>query len=397
MKAMFILLKRNLIYVISCMDIFGVSLIIPIFPQYLTSIGFSNFNIGVLNSIYSAVQFFASPIIGHMSDIFDSKRVLLASLLTCSLCYPLMGTAASFISVILIRMLIGFAKHTQLLCKNYIEESADEQDHIKGFGKLSGFTSVGYIVGPVIGGYIVDLQDGFWYMCCMTGFFFVVNALFVYCLPKPTKTNKHSLAMSSNFIHSFKNIPWSICWDLFLLKCLTVFAVFAFYMNYNQSVIKRYQVSSVMVGYSFSLQGVVRSVTGFSIHRIVALFPSNFDTLYKIKITYVVIIVSILSLYLASNFGIYLVCLIPLNICLCFIRIINHEALIERTKDHSKGIILGAFNNVTAIARFSLPLISGYIVDLFDFDSVYIISVVCLLIGILVISLHSDRRRVKTD
>lgn len=394
---MLVFLKRNLIYIISCVDIFAVSLIIPILPQYLTSIGFSNFYIGVLNSVYSGIQFFASPVIGHLSDIFDSKRILLASLLMCSLCYPYMGIVTSFTSVILIRIVIGFGKHTQLLCKNYIEESANEENHIKGFGKLSGFTSVGYIVGPVIGGYLVDLDNGFWYMCCLTGIIFAVNAVFAYCLPEPSKMKKSSSSANLSFIYSFKNIPWFMCWDLFLLKCLTVFAVFAFYMNFSQSITKRYNVSSVVIGYTFSLQGIVRSVTAFSVHRIVSLFPSSLNTADRIKIIYIVVIASILSLYFAATFIVYLLCLIPLNICLCFVRILNHEALVERTKHYNKGIILGAFNNVTAVARFILPLISGYIVDHFDYDSVYIISVSCLLASIIVISFPIGQKHRKTD
>lgn len=389
--------KRNLIYLISCMDMFAVSLIIPVFAQHLQSLGLSNVNIGLLNSLYSSVQFFSSPIIGHLSDKFSSKRVLLATLLLCSLCYPIMGAVTSFMSLVVVRCVIGFIKHTQLLCKNYIEENIDENTHIEDFGKLSGFTSLGYIVGPIIGGYIIDRENGFHHMSCLAGFFFALNAVLVYFLSYTVRVEHKRTKTSLSFIRSFRSIPWSICWDLFVLKYLAVFAVFAFYINYSQSVTKRYEVSSVVIGYSYSLQGLIRSLTGFQIQRIDKLFPANLSILNKVRLTYVIVMLCFLSLYFSTTFYVYLLCLVPLNVCLCFIRIVNHEALVLRIKDCNKGIILGAFNNVTAVARFLLPLVSGYLVDRYSYDSVYAISIVSLLTGILVMSIRSRTEREKTE
>lgn len=390
-------MKCNLIYLVSCMDIFAVSLIVPLFTQFLNSIEFSNTTIGLINSVYSGIQFFASPFIGHMSDIYGSKNVLIVTLLVCSLFYPLLGMTVSVAVISFVRLLIGIVKHTQLLCKNYIEDSMDEKEHIKNFGKLSGFTALGFIVGPIIGGYIIDLHNGFTYMCCVTGFLFGVNAIFAYYLPYSKKTKKKKIITNRNFFNGFKNIPWSIVWDLFLLKSVSVFAVYSFYLNYNLSLRHRYDVSSILIGYSYSLQGIIRSSTSFTVHYILKLFPNNTVILTKIQIMYIILIISFVALYFAPNFYIYVLVLIPFNICLTFIRILNHEALIERTEDRNKGIILGAFGNVNAICRFILPLLTGYIVDKFDYDVVYIISILSLTIGILIISYCSRKRYLKLD
>ncbi|XP_065216421.1 major facilitator superfamily domain-containing protein 9-like isoform X1 [Planococcus citri] len=386
--------RSKLLYVISYVDVLAVSLIIPLFNQHLQSMGISNVKIGLLGSIYSAVQFFASPIIGHTSDVYGSKRVLIVTLLTCSICYPIMGQATTFIAMLTIRPIIGFAKHTQLLCKNYIQESTDdEKEHFRIFGNLNGFTSLGYIIGPVISGYLINTENGYSNMCCVTGILFAVNALISYFLQIKSK-KKPSQRRSTNFITSFKHIPWATCWDLFLLKCLAVFAMFSFYLNYHTAMTTRFGTTSVQNGYSLSLQGLVRALAAFFIHKIFELFPNHLNTSHRMRIIYGILIVTFSALYLSSSFYLFLVFLVPLNVCLCFIRIVNHDALVERIKDHQKGIILGAFNNVTAVCRFILPLCSGYIVDVFGYDGSYLISILSLVVGLIVISMYSVRQKV---
>lgn len=387
-------LQNNLLYVISYVDVLAVSLIIPLFNQHLQSMGISNVKIGLLGSVYSAVQFFASPIIGHMSDVHSSKRVLIVTLLTCSICYPIMGRATTFVSMLTIRSIIGFVKHTQLLCKNYIQESTDdEKEHFRIFGNLNGFTSLGYIIGPVIAGYVIDMEDGYAFMCYVTGALFALNASISYYLKVRAK-KKSKERQTANFITSFKKIPWKICWDIFLLKCLTVFAMFSFYLNYHTAMTTRYGTTSVQNGYSLSLQGLVRALAAFFIHKIFDLFPNHLNISQKMQIIYGILIATFSAMYLSTSFYIFLVFLVPLNVCLCFIRIVNHDALVDRIKGHQKGIILGAFNNVTAVCRFILPLCSGYIVDVFGYDGSYLISILSLIAGLAIISMYSVRQKV---
>lgn len=417
--------KRNLIYLISTTDIFAVSLVVPLYTQYLKSIDFSNVSIGFINSLYSGVQFFASPIIGHFSDVYGSRFMLIISLLICSFSYPIMGLTVSFAAIAAVRMLLGIVKHTQLLCKNYIEErpntlsgstnsvpivdpvnrnyddsttfasnssldsdKKNKTENTHHFGKLSAFMSLGYIVGPAIGGYLIDEPNGFTYMCFVTGTICAINSWFACCLPskaQPVASKPENPPPS--FISSFKNIPWSMCWDLFLLKLLTVFAVFSFYLNYNMSVSTRYGVSSIALGYSISLQGIVRAITGFTSHSIYNLFPVTFSTSAKIRVIYLLMMSNLGALYLAPNFYSYLAFLVPFNAFLSFIRIANHEVLVERTKiRHNKGIILGAFNNVTAISRSALPMVSGYLADKYGYDSGYFVSIASLIMAIVIIS-----------
>lgn len=420
-------LKRNLIYLISTTDIFAVSLVVPLYTQYLKSINFTNVNIGFINSLYSGVQFFASPIIGHLSDVYGSRFMLITSLLICALSYPVMGMTVSFAAIAAVRVLIGMIKHTQLLCKNYIEErpgnsvpsedvndfdcdgnnlaandrtdgdNKKERENVHHFGKLSAFMALGYIVGPAIGGYLINEPNGFTYMCFVTGIICAVNSWFARCLPvksRPVAPKPENSSLS--FVTSFKTIPWSQCWDLFLLKLLTVFAVFSFYLNYNMSVSTRYGVSSIVLGYSISLQGVVRAITGFTTPYIYNLFPATFNMSAKIRVIYLLMMCNLAALYLSPDFYTYLTCLVPFNVCLSFIRIVNHEVLVERTQvRHNKGIILGAFNNVTAISRSALPMVSGYLADKYGYDSGYFVSIASLLVAIVIIS-FPKRRPVRT-
>lgn len=41
------------------------------------------------------------------------------------------------------------------------------------FGKSGAFGSIGFILGPIIGGHIVELENGFFYVCCLTSVIFL--------------------------------------------------------------------------------------------------------------------------------------------------------------------------------------------------------------------------------
>jgi hypothetical protein len=41
--------------------------------------------------------------------------------------------------------------------------------------RLVSFASVGFIVGPVVGGHMAEMENGFHYVCCIAMLFFLIN------------------------------------------------------------------------------------------------------------------------------------------------------------------------------------------------------------------------------
>ena len=67
------------IFLIVLMDLLGFGVIIPLLPFYATKYNASDFQVGLIFSIYSACQLVGSPILGIHSDRFGRKPILVFS------------------------------------------------------------------------------------------------------------------------------------------------------------------------------------------------------------------------------------------------------------------------------------------------------------------------------
>jgi MFS family permease len=69
----------------------------------------------------------------------------------------------------------GMCEHTQILCGSLLAEVTplDKQSEVQG--RLASVGGMGFIVGPVIGGHLAELNNGFQYICCVVTLIFFTN------------------------------------------------------------------------------------------------------------------------------------------------------------------------------------------------------------------------------
>lgn len=90
--------------------------------------------------------------------------------------YNLGGSETSSKHVFNESYFVGIVKHTQTLCKAVIADLLPKEKHAKVYGTSSALGSLGFVVGPVIGGHLSELNYGFSYASMLTGLIFLVNA-----------------------------------------------------------------------------------------------------------------------------------------------------------------------------------------------------------------------------
>src|SRR5688572_33106690 len=84
-----------LIFLIVFIDLVGFGMVIPVLPIYAQTAPFfaSPFEIGLVVSIYSWMQFVFSPILGKLSDKYGRRPVLFISMLGSAVGYVVLGLA----------------------------------------------------------------------------------------------------------------------------------------------------------------------------------------------------------------------------------------------------------------------------------------------------------------
>ena len=84
--------KILIIFMIMFTEILGFSIVMPVIPFLGLSLGLNSFQIGLVLSIFSFCQLFASPITGKLSDRFGRKPFPTARSLLPMDCSPIGGS-----------------------------------------------------------------------------------------------------------------------------------------------------------------------------------------------------------------------------------------------------------------------------------------------------------------
>lgn len=145
------------IFVTLLIDILGFGLLIPILPKFVALLSHGGLSTGArdygwLLSLYGAMQFLFSPLLGALSDRFGRRPVLLLSLLCTGGDYVIMALAPSLVWLYVGRILSGITGASFTAASAYIADVSPPEKRAQNFGLVGAAFGIGFIVGPALGG-----------------------------------------------------------------------------------------------------------------------------------------------------------------------------------------------------------------------------------------------------
>ncbi|MBA2735484.1 MAG: MFS transporter [Pyrinomonadaceae bacterium] len=183
-----------IIYVTVFIDLIGFGMVIPILPFYAETAPFNAtpFEIGILFSIYSWMQFFFSPILGRLSDKYGRRPILFISLLGSAIGYFVIGFAGTLIMVFIGRVIGGITGGNISTAQAYIADVTTRENRAKGMGIFGAMFGLGFILGPAIAGILSKYGVHVPFYCAAV--LSLVNAIALYfILPESLKTNVENI------------------------------------------------------------------------------------------------------------------------------------------------------------------------------------------------------------
>lgn len=152
-------LALSFIFVVVLLDSIGFGIIMPVLPQLIMDVTGEPLTAaarygGWLMFVYAAMQFFSAPVLGNLSDRFGRRPVLLLSLVAMGADYLLMGWAPTLIWLFVGRFIAGVSAGTYGIANAFIADTFAPDDRAKNFALMGAAFGVGFIVGPVIGGFL---------------------------------------------------------------------------------------------------------------------------------------------------------------------------------------------------------------------------------------------------
>lgn len=130
----------------------GFGLVLPAFLFYAQNVGGSVIIATTIVGCYSLGQFIANPIWGRMSDRHGRKPMLLLSMGGMVVAYLVMAFAENLWVLGIARLMTGLMGGNIPVAMAYITDITPVEKRAQGMGLVGGAISIGFIVGPALGG-----------------------------------------------------------------------------------------------------------------------------------------------------------------------------------------------------------------------------------------------------
>jgi MFS transporter, DHA1 family, tetracycline resistance protein len=147
------------------LDMVAVGLIIPVLPvligQFEPDKAEQAFWNGAAMASFGLANFIFSPVLGALSDRFGRRPVLLLGF--CGFALSFFGTAlaTSLWMLLAVRVASGALQANVAVANAYVADITAPQDRAKRFGMLGAMLGLGFVLGPVLGGWL-GLYDVRW-------------------------------------------------------------------------------------------------------------------------------------------------------------------------------------------------------------------------------------------
>lgn len=267
------------IFVTVLIDVLAFGLIIPVLPGLIQDFNGGNtenaaYWVAVFGTVFATIQFVTSPIQGALSDRYGRRPVILLSCLGLGLDFILMALAPTLWWLLVGRILSAITSASFTTANAYIADVTAPAERAKAFGMIGAAFGLGFIVGPLMGGVLgdIDLRLPFWGAAVLA----LVNFVYgVFVLPESLPPEARSRSFDWSHANPFGSIVLLRRYPQVLGLAAVVFlanlahyvypSVFVLYADF------RYDWQEKQVGYVLAVVGVFSViVNAVLVSRVVA-------------------------------------------------------------------------------------------------------------------------------
>ncbi|KAK9890411.1 hypothetical protein WA026_010501 [Henosepilachna vigintioctopunctata] len=363
-------------------------------PEKFTSVLFGGF----LGSMFSFLQFVASPLVGSVSDVVGRKTVMIICLVGISFSYVLWALSSNLIIFILARFIGGISKGNVSLSMAIITDVSSIENRGKGMALVGIAFSLGFILGPLIGAAFAvwaKSRTGQWYifpalfafLLSITDVLFVI-LFFEESLPKEKRAKSFSSSFKNaesliNIKNLFKfsavnntketNLKDLRKLGLIYFVYLFIYSGLEFTLTFLTHHVFNY--SSMEQGWMFFIIGFIMAVIqGGFVRRIPETKIKNTAILGLWLIVPSFICIGLAKGLLLLYIGLFLFAASTALVVPCIMTLASLQGSVQE-----KGTVMGIFRSLGALARALGPIVASVAFWSIGSCSTYLIGSVCLL------------------
>ncbi|RQO63659.1 MFS transporter [Paucibacter sp. KBW04] len=143
-------------------DMIAIGLIIPVLPPLVGTFTANQsdhaFWYGAVALAFGIANFVGSPILGALSDRFGRRPVMLIGFSGLALSFFVTAMATALWMLIAVRLVSGAMQANASVANAYVADISTPEERAKRFGMLGAAFGMGFILGPVMGGILGDIN-----------------------------------------------------------------------------------------------------------------------------------------------------------------------------------------------------------------------------------------------
>jgi DHA1 family tetracycline resistance protein-like MFS transporter len=367
-----------IVFVTVFIDLLGFGIIIPLMPFYATHFGASAFQVGMLATSFSLMQFLFAPLWGRWSDVVGRRPIILIGLLGSAVSYLAFGLAHSLTLLFVSRCLAGIAGANIPTAQAYIADSTTPENRAKGMGMVGAAFGLGFIFGPALGGFLS--QWGYQAPALFAAGLSLLNFLAaLVLLPESLPPERRSAARRRSRVEVFRHalarprLP-TVLAVFFLI--VSAFASFeSMFALYSQA---RFGFDTVTIGFLFAGVGVILAIVqGLLVGRVVKRLGEH--RLVPAAIALLTIGLALVSV--AQSVPALAVGCAIIAVGMGFQSPSMLSVISQLSDPADQGSMLGVSQSLGSLARIVGPLWGGFVFDRFGHAAPFLSAAVVMSIA----------------
>jgi MFS family permease len=356
------------VFLIVLVDVFGMTLVIPLLAIYAESFRATPLEATLLVSVFAVCQLVSGPLIGHASDRTGRKPMLILSQIGTFIGFIVLARATALWMIYLSRVIDGATAGNLSLAQAYIADNTPPERRAKSFGLIGIAFGLGFFIGPTLTGFL-SARYGLTTPIYLAAF---MSATSIFCTATLLKGGAQTRPSSSGYLR--QAVAWNTYAQYFarpvlrnrLLQFLFFMLAFSMFISgFALFAERRFQwhghpFGPREIGYVFGYVGFLGIILqGALIGGLVKRFGEG--------PLVVAGFVSLVFAYLALGIVGSMTLLLGVATVAAFgngvIRPALSSLITQQADKHEQGVVLGLTQSLMSAASMAAPILAGILIQ----------------------------------
>ncbi len=347
---------KFLIFLVVFVNHVGYGILFPILSLYEKAFNVGPFLIAAAMGAFPIAQFFASPILGILSDRYGRKPLLIVSLLGTIIAFILFAFAGNIYVLFLARIIDGVSGGSLPIALAYMADITSDEKRTEGMGIVAGALSFGFVFGPALGGLLG--QFGIKAPSLTAAIFAFMSLILVIFFLEETEKEQLQKKVAKLFIfneiwQALKIERVGIALILFFMIQTTWslhMPVFAIFLQ------EKFAYGTLMAGVLLAYRGVVSTIVQLFL---VGKGVNRFGEFRLLKISILIMVSGLFMTAFSPSFIILILGLTLMEFGGDFVSPITNGIVSKWSKPEEQGEMLGIAASMGSLGRIIGPYVGG--------------------------------------